>query len=80
MFYDYRQNNSDGGFDVDKKAGISVSVIVEADDAQVACILMVRAIVPVVAIAGMRPTARVTRYLARTESRSRSAGHLRRMA
>lgn len=34
MFYDYRQNNSFGRWDFDRYAGISVHVIVEADDAQ----------------------------------------------
>lgn len=34
MFFDYRQNNSGGEFDVDEKAGISVTVIVEADNAE----------------------------------------------
>lgn len=32
MWFEYRQNNSGGGFDFDEEAGISVSVIVEADD------------------------------------------------
>lgn len=30
-FYQYRQNNSGGGFDFDANAGISVYVIIEAD-------------------------------------------------
>ena len=30
-FYTYRQNNSGGGFVIDKKRGISVYVIIEAD-------------------------------------------------
>ncbi|MCQ6554773.1 hypothetical protein NPS70_16430 [Streptomyces sp. C10-9-1] len=32
MFFTYDQNNSGGGFDVDEEAGISVYVIVEAED------------------------------------------------
>lgn len=32
-FYEYRQNNSGGGFDFDGNAGISVHVIIEADSA-----------------------------------------------
>lgn len=32
-FFEYRQNNSGGGFDIDEAAGISVVVIVEADSA-----------------------------------------------
>ncbi len=32
-FYDFRQNNSGGGFDYNEAAGISVHVIVEADSA-----------------------------------------------
>ncbi len=32
-FYQYRQNNSGGGFDFDENAGISVYVIIEADSA-----------------------------------------------
>lgn len=30
-FWDYRQNNSGGSFDVDEKSGIDVTVIIEAD-------------------------------------------------
>jgi hypothetical protein len=33
-FYEYRQNNSGGGFDFDANAGISVYVIIEAEDAE----------------------------------------------
>lgn len=33
-FYEYRQNNSGGSFDFDADAGISVNVIIEADNAQ----------------------------------------------
>lgn len=33
MFFDFRQNNSGGGFDIDTERGISVHVIVEARDA-----------------------------------------------
>jgi hypothetical protein len=33
-FYQYRQNNSGGGFDFDEDAGISVYVIIEADSAR----------------------------------------------
>lgn len=32
-FYEYRQNNSGGGFDYDESAGITVHVIIEADSA-----------------------------------------------
>lgn len=32
-FYDFRQNNTGGNFDIDEGAGISVHVIVEADTA-----------------------------------------------
>lgn len=32
MFYQFRQNNSGGGFDVDPDEGIGVAVIIEADD------------------------------------------------
>lgn len=32
-FYEYRQNNSGGGFDIDIRNGITVLVIVEAKDA-----------------------------------------------
>lgn len=32
MFYEFRQNNSGGSFEIDERAGISVHVIVEADD------------------------------------------------
>jgi hypothetical protein len=35
-FYEYRQNNSGGGFDFDADAGISVNVIIEADSAEAA--------------------------------------------
>lgn len=35
-FYEYRQNNSGGGFDYDEADGISVHVIVEADSAEAA--------------------------------------------
>jgi len=31
-FFEYRQNNSGGGFDFDADAGISLIVIIEADD------------------------------------------------
>lgn len=31
MYYTFRQNNSGGGFDIDEKRGISITVIVEAD-------------------------------------------------
>jgi hypothetical protein len=34
MFFHYSQNNSGGGFSFDKRAGISVSVIVEADSSE----------------------------------------------
>ncbi len=33
-FFDYRQNNSGGGFDFDDDKGISLYVIIEADDAE----------------------------------------------
>lgn len=33
-FFDYRQNNSGGGFDIDEDAGISIHVIIEADSAE----------------------------------------------
>lgn len=33
-FYEYRQNNSGGSFDVDRERGISVHVIVEATSAE----------------------------------------------
>lgn len=32
-FFEFRQNNSGGGFNIDESAGISVIVIVEADNA-----------------------------------------------
>jgi hypothetical protein len=34
MFYDFRQNNSGGGFDFNAEDGISVHVIIEADGAE----------------------------------------------
>lgn len=34
MFFDYRQNNSGGSFVFDKKRGISVNVIIEANSAK----------------------------------------------
>jgi len=34
VFYNFRQNNSGGGFIIDEKAGISVTVIIEADNAE----------------------------------------------
>lgn len=33
-FFEYRQNNSGGGFDIDESVGISVLVIIEADSAE----------------------------------------------
>ena len=33
-FFEYHQNNSGGGFDIDESAGISVNVIIEADSAE----------------------------------------------
>jgi hypothetical protein len=33
MFWNYRQNNSGGSFSFDKKQGISVNVVIEADSA-----------------------------------------------
>jgi hypothetical protein len=32
MFYEFRQNNSGGGFTIDEDRGLSVMVVVEADD------------------------------------------------
>ena len=37
MFYSFRQNNSGGRFVFDEKDGISVLVVVEADDYEDAC-------------------------------------------
>lgn len=37
MFYEFRQNNSGGSFELDKKRGISTLVIVEADSKEDAC-------------------------------------------
>ena len=33
-FFDYRQNNSGGGFDFDDDKGVSLTVIIEADSAE----------------------------------------------
>lgn len=33
-FFDYRQNNSGGGFNIDEDKGISVHVVIEADSAE----------------------------------------------
>lgn len=34
MFYEFRQNNSGGVFEIDESRGISLHVIVEADTAE----------------------------------------------
>lgn len=33
-FFDYRQNNSGGGFEIDEDKGISIHVIIEAESAE----------------------------------------------